>query len=58
MDLYMCLMVGYLQEMYLFVVRATCLLDIYNGEERLHIRIGQNKIEFDRAFNKPRLNFV
>ena len=58
MDLYICLIVGYLKEMYRSVVRATCLLAIHNGEERLHIRIGQIEIEFDRGFNKPRLNFV
>ena len=43
---------------YVFVVRATCLRDIHNAEERLHIQIGQIEIEFDRGFNKPSLNFV
>ena len=58
MDLYICLTVGYLEEMYVFVVRATCLLDIHNDEDRLHIRIGRIEIEFDRGFDRPRLNFV
>ena len=37
MNLYICLHVGYLQEMNVVVVCATCLLDIYYGKEGLHI---------------------
>ena len=34
------------------------LLDIYYGEEGLHIWVCEIEIGFDRGFVKPRLNFV
>ena len=57
MNLYICLQVGYLEEMNV-VFCAACLLDIYYGKEGLHIRVCQIEINLDRGFVKPRLDFV
>ena len=55
MNLYICLHVGYLQEMNVVVVCATCLLDIYYGKEGLHIWVCQIEIDLHHGFVKPRL---